>query len=135
MPTLSEKTNTISDTEAERLGAKGLFFRPAIPYKITIKYKTPSGPAHYLINDTQQFLLPDTTRLYSIDFPRVAFVTHEKEIGFTNGMLTDFREKMPSPLLGFLGLPKAIVEAVVPIPGVAGVAGSGSTSTTAASKP
>jgi hypothetical protein len=61
----------------------------------------------------------------------MAFVKKVKEIGFTNQMLSDFHQKVPSPILGFLGIPKAIVEAIVPIPG-AGSSGSGSTSGTTA---
>ena len=83
-----------------------------------------------LIHSTQQFVLPDPDRLYEIEYPRMAFVKKVKEIGFTDGMLTDFRQKVPSPILGFLGIPKAIVQAIVPIPGAAGPSGSASGSGT-----
>jgi len=51
------------------------------------------------------------------------------DIGFTNRMLTDFHQKVPSPILGFLGIPKAVVQAIVPIP-AAPPSGSGSASAT-----
>ena len=60
---------------------------------------------------------PDPDRMCEIGYPRISFVKHEKKIGFTNGMLTDFHEVTPSPILGFMGLPKAIIKAVLPVPG------------------
>jgi hypothetical protein len=63
----------------------------------------------------------------------MAFVKKLKEIGFRDGMLTEFHEKVPSPILGFLGIPKAILQAVVPIPGAP--AGGGSASATGTSPP
>jgi hypothetical protein len=83
------------------------------------------------IDSTQQFILPDPNRLYEIEYPRMAFVKKVKEIGFTNGMLTDFHQKVPSPILGFLGIPKAIVYAIVPIPGAAPTGSEAATGTTA----
>jgi len=62
-------------------------------------------------------------------YDRMAFVKKLREVGFTDGMLTDFHQKVPSPILGFLGIPKAIVQAIVPIPG-APPSGSGSASGT-----
>jgi len=60
---------------------------------------------------------------------RVAFVKKVRNVGFNDGMLTDFQQHLPSPVLGFLGIPKAIIQAMVPIP-AATDAGSGSTSGT-----
>ena len=64
-------------------------------------------------------------------YNRMAFVKKVKNVGFTDGMLTDYHQTVPSPILGFLGIPKAIVQAIVPIPGAA-PSGSGSTSGTTA---
>jgi hypothetical protein len=54
------KSVVISDREAKQLGENGLFFRPAISYKVTIVYRP-------LIHRTQQFILPDPSRLYEIE--------------------------------------------------------------------
>jgi hypothetical protein len=81
------------------------------------------------MDNTQQFLLPDLTKLYSVEYPRMPFVKKVKNIGFRDGMLCDYNQKVPSPILGFLGIPKAIVEAIVPIP-AAPPTGSGSASGT-----
>ena len=114
-------------------GSPGLLFRPAASYKVllTSTYKKSLGPA---IKVTQQFILPDPTRLYVMKYERLAFVKKVREIGFTDGMLTEFHEKVPSPILGFLGIPKAILQAIVPIPGAAAGGGSGSTSGTSVPK-
>ena len=64
----------------------------------------------------------------------MAFVKKVKEIGFTNGMLTDFHQKVPSPILGFLGIPKAVLQAIVPVPGTPGPSGSASSAGTAVPK-
>jgi hypothetical protein len=64
----------------------------------------------------------------------MAFVKKVKETGFTDGMLTDFHQKVPSPILGFLGIPKAIVQAIVPIPGAPPSSGSGSSTGTTTPK-
>ncbi len=136
-PTPARKAIVISDEQAKKLGENGLVFRPAISYKVTLVYQPQNerNPQNLeLIHTTQQFLLPDLDRLYAIEYPRMAFVKKVKDIGFTDGMLTDFYQKVPSPILGFLGIPKAILQAVVPIPGAPGPSGSGSASGTTPSK-
>ena len=63
-------------------------------------------------------------------YDRLPFVKKVREVGFSDGMLTDFHQKRPSPVLGFLGIPKAIVQAIVPIPGAPPTSGGGSASGT-----
>lgn len=129
---LERKEISLSRSVAKQLGTEGLIFRPGIPYKVELRYPNKNfDESGTLINTTQQFILPDTNRLYEVTYNRMAFVKKVKEIGFTDGMITDFRQKVPSPVLGFLGIPKAIVQAIVPIPGAA-TSGSGSASGTTA---
>jgi hypothetical protein len=75
--------------------------------------------------------LPNPEKLYAIEYQRMAFVKKVKEVGFTDGMLTDYHQHLPSPILGFLGIPKAIVDAIVPIPGAAPTGSGSATGTTA----
>jgi hypothetical protein len=123
---ITKCTPVPSDKEVQKLAAEfgksGLIFRPAASYKVRL---TGSD-----LDNTQQFLLPDPTKLYTIEYRRMPFVKKVKEIGFTDGMLTDYHQKVPSPILGFLGIPKAILQAMVPIPGAAGPSGSASSSGT-----
>ena len=110
VPEVDRKTVVIDPNEAKQLGTHGLVFRPAMVYNVKVSFSD-------VVANTQQFVLPDPNRLYEIGFPRISFIKREKNIGFTNGMLTDFHQVTPSPILGFLGLPKAIIKGVVPIPG------------------
>jgi hypothetical protein len=119
------KNISLSASERQQLGQEGLIFRPGIPYKVMLRYPNTDFDANTLINTTQQFILPDTDRLYEMKYNRMAFVKKVKDIGFTDGMLSDYHQTVPSPIRGFLGLPKAIVQAIVPIPGAA-PSGSGS---------
>jgi hypothetical protein len=112
---------------AAQFGKRGLLFRPAASYTIQLKAPIKDQP---VMDNTQQFLLPDLTKLYSVEYPRMPFVKKVKNIGFRDGMLCDYNQKVPSPILGFLGIPKAIVDAIVPIPGLES-AGSASSSGTA----
>jgi hypothetical protein len=124
------KEISISSSEAQQLGQEGLIFRPGIPYKVVLRYpKGDFDESNTLINTTQQFILPDTQRLYEMKYKRMPFVKKVKNIGFTDGMLSDYHQTVPSPLFGFLGIPKAILQAIVPIPG-AGSTGSASSSGT-----
>ena len=112
---------------AAQFGQKGLLFRPAASYTLQLEASTAGQP---VLDNTQQFLLPDLTKLYSVEYPRMPFVKKVKNIGFRDGMLSDYNQKVPSPILGFLGIPKAVVDALVPIPGAPPSSGSGSASGT-----
>jgi hypothetical protein len=46
----------------------------------------------------------------------------------------DFHQKVPSPIPGFVGVPKAVLQAIVPIPGALGSSGIASFSGTASSR-
>ena len=104
------KAVVIEQNEAKQLGANGLLFRPAVAYNVRVSFSD-------ILATRQQFVLPDQNRIYEIGYPRISFIKREKNIGFSDGMLTDFHQITPSPILGFLGLPKAIIKGVVPLPG------------------
>jgi Predicted solute binding protein len=126
---------------ARELGKTGLVFRPAVACNVELTYpidptngKPPPKGKPYIIKDTEQFILPDRTKLLVMKYDRMPFVKKVREVGFSDGMLADFHQKRPSPILGFLGIPKAILQAIVPIPGAAGPSGSASASGTTASQ-
>jgi hypothetical protein len=133
-PTPVGKSIGVTAPKAKQLGEQGLLFRPATSYKVMLAFAAvdprDKNNKVSVIDGTQQFILPDPARLYEIEYPRMAFVKKVKEIGFTDGMLTDFHHKLPSPILGFLGIPKAILQAMVPIPGAPSSSGSASGSGT-----
>jgi formylmethanofuran dehydrogenase subunit D len=126
---------------APELGRSGLVFRPASVYSIQLTYpvdvgtgEEPAKGCPVIIKDTEQFILPDRTKLFVMKYDRMAFVKKVREVGFGDGMLTDFHQKRPSPILGFLGIPKAILQAMVPIPSVPPPSGSASASGTTGSQ-
>jgi hypothetical protein len=122
---------------AAHLGQHGLVFRPAAVYSLRLVYPVDSNrnepkTADLSIHDTEQFILPDRTKLCVMKFDRMPFVKKVREVGFSDGMLTDFHQKRPSPVLGFLGIPKAIVEAIVPVLGAGSTGSASSTGTSGA---
>jgi hypothetical protein len=119
--------NVAKESFKQASTADGLAFRLAAPYKITLKYPFASGHA---ISYTQQFLLPTPGQAYVFDYARMPFAKKTLEIGFTNGMLTDYHETLPSPVLGFLAIPKSILAAVIPLPNGVNTGGTGSRAST-----
>jgi hypothetical protein len=102
---------------------QGLVFRLAEPYTVSMTYPVDAAPA---LNYKHVFVLPGL-QPYVLEYHRVAFVKKVQEVGFTDGMLTDYHENLPSPILGVLGIPKAIVGAIVPLVGGGSLGGSGTT--------
>jgi hypothetical protein len=91
----------------------GIVFRP--PKVYTIDITAASGyNAHVVLH--QSIALPDVKSALVLDYSRMPFVERTTNIGFTDGMLTSYSQSTPSPVLGFLSIPKAIIEAVVPLP-------------------
>src|SRR5262249_40662293 len=95
------KVHKISDEKMKELknlaevttkaGSPGLLFRPAVSYKVSLTYSDPASGLKAICT-TQQFILPDPTRLYVMRYDRMAFVKKVREVGFTDGMLTDFHQ-------------------------------------------
>ena len=94
---------------------RGLVFRLAEPYTVSLTYpvKTKaSGAVRY----SHVFILPGR-QPYVLEYHRVAFVKKIQNVGFSDGMLTDYHENLPSPILGVLAIPKEIIGAIVPFLG------------------
>ena len=51
-----------------------------------------------------------------LDYSRVPFVKAVKNVTFVDGTPRDYSRKVPSPVFGFLGIPKALIGAVAPLP-------------------
>ena len=101
----------------------GLVFRLAEPYTLSLTYPLKDAS---MLRYEHVFVLPGR-QPYVIEYHRVAFVKKVQEVGFTDGMLTDYRENLPSPILGVLGIPKAIIGAIVPFVGGGSLGGTGTT--------
>ena len=124
-PCPAESKNPIRPPRLNVDGANGLVFRLAQPYQVSLTYTTLDGDS--TLKAGYRLLLPGLDE-YVLDYNRVPFVKKVTEIGFTDGMLTDYHENLPSPVLGVLGIPKSIVGAIVPLPSGISSGGSGSTS-------
>lgn len=103
---------------------QGLVFRLAEPYELTLRYPN-NAPSEEKMSYNHVFVLPGI-QPYVLDYGRVAFVKKVQNYGFTDGMLSDYHETLPSPILGVLGIPKAIVGAIVPLIGGGSLGGSAS---------
>lgn len=90
----------------------GVAFRPTVACKVRIIAQN-GGEL-----ETATILLPDIDRTYAIATPRGPFVKNVTNIGFSDGILTSLDQTRPSPIYGFIGIPKTILKAIVPIPGV-----------------
>jgi hypothetical protein len=93
---------------AATLGQNGLVFRPAAVYTLRLVYPLDSNDnapnpekSEVFILDTEQFILPDRTKLCVMKFDRMAFVKKIREVGFTDGMLTDSIRNGPARFLDF----------------------------------
>ena len=116
--------------------AHGIAFRAVKPYRV--KIQSVLGTWFY-IRENRLVLLPDTSPEHTLvlDYSRLAFVKKTTNISFVDGVPQNLAQKAPSSVLGFLAIPKGIIQAIVPLsPGITGppggVQGPGTSGTTAA---
>lgn len=96
------------DLKPSPTSASGVFFRPLLPYKLTLTDE---------ISTTElTVLLPNKAPVLSIDLSRAMFVTKVSDIEFNNGILTKVTIKKPSEVLAVASIPIEIAKAIVAIP-------------------
>jgi hypothetical protein len=116
----------------------GIAFRPVIPYELKITSVDNTG---FYIHEQRTLLLPDTDGEHTLvlDYSRVPFVKKTTNIAFVDGIPQDLGWKVPSPVLGFLAIPKGILQALVPLPqtmaGPSGMQAMGNSTAGAATSP
>jgi len=116
--------------------AYGIAFRTVRPYRVTVD----SVPGTWFyIHESRLLLLPDTCHDHTLvlDYSRLAFVKKTTNIAFVDGIPQELAQSAPSSALGFLAIPKGIIQAIVPAsPGIigspSGVQAPGTSGTTAA---
>jgi hypothetical protein len=64
-------------------------------------------------------MLPDIKQDYIWPINRRYFVADQTTIGLKDGMITNFQQTKPSMVAGIVGIPKSILDALVPIPTLA----------------
>lgn len=116
--------------------AYGIAFRALKPYRVRVK--SVEG-TYFYINESQLVLLPDTCPEHTLvlDYSRLAFVKKTTNVVFVDGVPQSLAQTAPSSVLGFLAIPKGIIQAIVPLsPGItgppSGVQAPGTSGTTAA---
>lgn len=124
----SGKASLAGLESVERFQQKGIIFRPGVPFTITLRTKQIN------LRATKQFVMPDPNSFLVLDYSRMPFVKKVSEIGFTDGMLSDFHQVTPSPVLGLISIPKSILQALVPLP-FSNPAGNATKAGTSTSKP
>jgi hypothetical protein len=105
-------------TRSNRNLAHGILFRAVEPYRVTVTSTKLPGASELASNvDTSQLVfLPDRHHTFVLDYSRMPFVAKVTNIGFVDGVPEDFSQTLPSSVLGFVGIPKAIVDALLPNP-------------------
>jgi hypothetical protein len=116
--------------------AHGIAFRAVKPCRVEIKSVDNTW---FYIRESQLVLLPDTSPDHTLvlDYSRLAFVKKTTNIEFVDGVPQKLAQTAPSSALGFLAIPKGIIEAIVPLPPAltgppGGVQGPGTSGTTGA---
>ena len=111
-------------TSADDPQVNGVLFRAVRAYEVDISSVVPS----IAVDANISVMLPDTESEYVIDYSRMAFVQKTTNVGFADGMMQDFSQTVPSPINGFLQIPKAILQAILPVPSSKTGGGSSATS-------
>jgi hypothetical protein len=95
----------------------GVVFRGLRGYRVKLESLTTIAGI-LRVSQEQVILLPDRHRPpFFLDYSRMAFITKTTNVTFLDGMPQEYSQSVPSPVLGFLAIPKGILEAVVPFLG------------------
>jgi hypothetical protein len=92
------------------IGTKGIFHRPLLPYKFTVKTDTDA------VQSSTVVYLPNQSPILSVDISRAPFVENQYSLMFADGILTEIKWIKPSEFLGFLNIPLNIAKAIASIP-------------------
>jgi hypothetical protein len=89
----------------------GIVVRAPAPYRVIITVNSnPNSQAEQLI------FLPDKERDYFLPLDRSPFVKNDTQITLVDGVVQKVAVSRPSIILGILGVPKTILDALVPLP-------------------
>ena len=108
--TLTHPNTTFEKKGGLRL-VDGVIFHPPVPVTISLH------PTKYSTQITKgSVMLPDKHSILAFDLRRSPFIKRTSELTFTDGMLKSSHVIKPSQVAGILGIPKAILTAIVPLP-------------------
>ena len=90
---------------------EGIVVRAPAPYRVIITVdNNPNLQAEQLV------FLPDTQRDYYLPLDRSPFVKNDTQITLVDGVVQKYTVGRPSIILGIVGVPKTILDALVPLP-------------------
>lgn len=112
----SLKSDPLTSASPKVTGGSGIYFRPALPYKLIFASMKQGEPRREIQNT---LLLPNKAPVMFLDFKRIAFgkYTHVVEFDSNNGLLKQMNFSVPSSALGFMAVPIEIAKAIASIPG------------------
>ena len=90
----------------------GIVVRAPAPYLVTIT----EVDTNIERTGEQLLFLPDTQRDYYLPLDRSPFVKNDTQITLVKGVVQKVTVSRPSIILGILGVPKTILDALVPLP-------------------
>jgi hypothetical protein len=92
----------------------GIVVRAPAPYRITMTQLDMKTNTERVAE--QLIFLPDTQRDYLLPLDRSPFVKNDTQITLVKGVVQKVTVSRPSIILGILGVPKTILDALVPLP-------------------
>ena len=92
----------------------GIVVRAPAPYRITMTQLDTKTNTERVAE--QLVFLPDTQRDYLLPLDRSPFVKNDTQITLVKGVVQKVTVSRPSIILGILGVPKTILDALVPLP-------------------
>jgi hypothetical protein len=90
---------------------EGIVVRAPAPYHVTMTVNNKPN----LIGE-QLVFLPDIQRDYYLPLDRSPFVKNDTQITLVDGVVQKYTVARPSIILGIVGVPKTILEALIPLP-------------------
>lgn len=101
---------------SENTTIDGIVFRANTPWRVNVTSAINGDLMVSEIRESKLLLLPDKDQPLVFDYSRAPFVKKITNVSFVDGTPQDHTRNLPSQALGFLGIPKAILDALVPLP-------------------
>jgi len=111
-----DKHDEYENSRATRINnpAEGIVVRAPAPYLVTMRELDRNTDTQRIAE--QLLFLPDTQRNYVLPVDRSPFVKNDTQITLVKGVVQKVGVTRPSIVLGILGVPKTILDALVPLP-------------------
>jgi len=118
IPELTPAESNDFEAKAAPKCSNGIVVRLPVPYKVKITARVfRSNGANNMFQVPEQIVfLPSEKQDYYLPLTRSPFVANSTKVTLVNGMVQTLQQTRPSLVLGIVGVPKTILNALVPIP-------------------